>query len=60
MDWTHLHEQYAGKWVALKDDEETVVGSGDSAQAAMQEAKEAGEESPVLTRVPEEVVAHVG
>jgi hypothetical protein len=28
MDWTPLCEKYKGLWVALNDDEQTVVGSG--------------------------------
>lgn len=31
-DWTHLFEKYCGKWVALADDETTVVASGATAK----------------------------
>ena len=31
-DWTHLFELYRGKWVALADDETTVLASGASAK----------------------------
>ena len=33
-DWTHLFENYRGKWVALAKDEITVIGSGASAKEA--------------------------
>ena len=52
IDWTHLYEQYRGKWVALADDEVTVLASGDTAK----EVHEAGlkhSKLPILFRVPE-------
>ena len=33
-DWTHLFENYRGKWVVLADDEVTVRASGDTAREA--------------------------
>ncbi len=29
-DWTKIYKNYQGLWVALKDDEETVIASGKS------------------------------
>ena len=52
IDWTHLFEKYRGKWVALADDEVTVLGSGETAR----EAHVAGlkhTKLPILFRVPE-------
>jgi hypothetical protein len=34
IDWTHLFEKYRGKWVALADDEVTVLGSSATAKEA--------------------------
>jgi len=52
IDWTHLFENYRGKWVALADDETTVLASGDTAkevhQAGLKHSK-----LPILYRVPE-------
>ena len=28
IDWTEIYTNYKGRWVALEDDEQTVVGSG--------------------------------
>lgn len=52
IDWTELVTQYRGKWVALADDETTVLASATTAR----EAHEAGlkhSPSPILYRVPE-------
>lgn len=51
IDWTHLVEHYRGKWVALADDETTVVAAGETPR----EAYEAGLKhvpSPILYQVP--------
>jgi len=58
-DWTHLFENYRGKWVALAKDEITVIGSGASAR----EAHAAGlkhSSLPILYRVPETLEAFAG
>lgn len=60
MNWINLHKEYKGQWVALADDEETVVGSGKSAKEALTAANAAGTEDPILARVPEEDIAYVG
>ena len=51
-DWTHLFENYRGKWVALAEDETTVLASGLTAREAHHAAlKQTG--FPILYRVPE-------
>jgi hypothetical protein len=50
-DWTHLFEKYRGKWVALADDETTVLAAGDTAKAAHEAARNQAE-TPFLYRVP--------
>lgn len=42
-----------GAWVALSKDEERVVAFAAELQDAIHKAKEAGEDSPVVVRVPE-------
>ncbi len=32
IDWTHLSENYRGKWVALAEDLTTVLAAGDTAK----------------------------
>ena len=60
IDWTPIFEKYKGLWVALKEDEQTVVGSGNSAREALDQARENGCEEPILTRMPEELIPFVG
>ena len=52
IDWTHLFQQYRGKWVALSaKDDTTVVSSGNTAREAFEAAsKKAGHH--YLYRVP--------
>jgi hypothetical protein len=56
IDWTTIFETYKGLWIALKDDEQTVVGSGKTLQAALEEASKNGYDEPIVTRMPHELV----
>lgn len=60
QDWTKIYKKYKGLWVALDEDEETVVGSGRSAREALESAEKEGYEEPILTRMPEEITVYVG
>lgn len=60
IDWTHLYEQYKGLWVALEDDEKTVIASGKTAKEAYDKAVEKGKKLPILTKVPKELVTYIG
>jgi hypothetical protein len=60
IDWTPIFEKYKGLWVALKDDEQTVVGSGKTLQEALEEASKNGYDEPILARMPEELIPFVG
>ena len=59
-DWSKLYKKYKGLWVALLDDEMTVVGSGKTLKEAIIRAKEKGYNSPIFTRMPETLDAYVG
>jgi hypothetical protein len=54
IDWTPIFEKYKGLWVALKADEQTVVGSGKTLQQALEEASRNGYDEPIVTRMPGE------
>ena len=60
IDWTTIFEKYKGLWVALKDDEQTVVGSGKTLQEALEEASKNGYDEPIVTRMPQELFPFVG
>lgn len=59
-DWTHLHPQYAGKWVAFAPDEETVIASAKTLRTLMELAEESGFPHPLTFKVPKEIVPYVG
>ena len=56
MDWTHLYQNYRGKWVVLAEDEITVRASGPTAR----EAYEAADRCGILYRVPSRLDYFVG
>lgn len=60
IDWTKIYTRYKGRWVALQDDEETVIGSGKTAKEALEQARMKGYATPILTRMPEKLVTYVG
>jgi uncharacterized protein DUF5678 len=58
-DWTHLFENYCGKWVALADDETTVLAAAPTAKEAHAAALKRSE-TPLLYRVPDSLEAFAG
>ena len=59
-DWTQMFRHYRGKWVALKDDETTVAGSGRSLKAAKTAAEKKGVSDPILMPIPTKVAKFIG
>jgi hypothetical protein len=57
IDWTKIYDRYKGLWVALADDNETVVGSGATAKEALGEARGNGFATAAITHVPEQAAA---
>ena len=51
-DWTHLFEKYRGKWVALADDETTVLAAADTAKEAHTAALKRTS-LPIMYQVPD-------
>ena len=51
-DWTHLFEKYRGKWVALAEDETTVLAAADTAKEARDAALKRSL-LPILYQVPD-------
>ena len=56
-DWTALFKQYKGQWVALAQDEVTVISSGKSVKEVRTKALEAGYDKPILFKVPKKMIA---
>ena len=60
IDWTEICERYKGQWVALEDDEVTVIANGKTVMAVLEEAKKQGRDEPILFRVPTRIAPYVG
>lgn len=60
IDWTKIYEKYKGLWVALKDDQVTVIASGRTVKEAVEKAREKGFERPIMFRVPSEIIPFIG
>jgi hypothetical protein len=60
LDWTHLYKHYKGQWVALADDETTVIAAGSTAREAREKSVLKGSSDPFLFRVPDTLDAFVG
>ena len=59
-DWSNIQKEYKGKWVALEDDEVTVIASGKTLLEALGKSKKKGNESPIFARMPSELIGFVG
>ncbi len=60
IDWTHIYKKYKGLWVALKDDEVTVIASGKTIKSVMYDSKKEGFDAPILFRVPARIIPYIG
>lgn len=60
IDWTNILKKYKGLWVALLDDQKTVVGSGMSLVKALEQARKKGYENPIMMKVPTKVLPYIG
>lgn len=60
IDWSKIYQKYKGLWVAFADDEKTVVGSGHTPKEALEQALTKGIKNPILSRMPDKLVAYVG
>ena len=59
-DWSKLYKKYKGMWVALAEDEATVLGVGKTVKEAVAKAEEKKGQTPFLTFVPNTLDAYVG
>lgn len=60
IDYTAIFTKYPGKWVALKEDEETVISHAEKAKLALKRAQDKGNSQPILLKVPAESLSYVG
>ena len=59
-DWSKLYKKYKGLWVALGEDERTVLGFGSTAKEAISKAKKKTRKTPFLMRVPKTLDSYIG
>lgn len=59
-DWTKLFKDYKGQWVALKDDEITVVAHDRAASKVIEKAEKKGYVKPILFKVPSKNLTYIG
>ena len=60
IDWTKIYKIYRGKWVALMDDEITVISAGKTLDETAQKAKKKGFKDPIFMNVPKRLLPFVG
>ena len=60
IDLTKVFKKYKGQWVAFKEDEKTVIGNGKTAKEAYEKALNKGYKSPILARMPTELLNYIG
>ena len=60
INWTEILEKYRGMWIALAEDEKTVVASSKDAKDAYEKAKKKGVKVPIMFSVPREMKSHIG
>jgi hypothetical protein len=59
-DWSRLFTTYRGQWVALADDEVTVLAAAATAKDALSASAAKGKPDPILYRVPDSLDTFVG
>ena len=59
-DWSTICNIYKGQWIALQDDEQTVIAANKVLKKTLALSAEKGNADPIVFRVPDEVVDFVG
>lgn len=59
-DWRKLYQQYKGQWVALADDEMSVIASGPTLREVLEQATKLGYKRPYVTKLPADLRVFVG
>ena len=59
-DWSNLYKQYKGQWVALGEDEQTVVAAAPTLREVMAAATRLGYATPHVVKMPSDLRIFVG
>lgn len=60
IDWTKIYQKHKGLWVALKNDEVTVISAGKTLKEVSKKAKNKGFDNPIFFRVPAKIIPYIG
>lgn len=60
INMTKIYQNYKGKWVALKDDQQTVISSAKTLIEAAKKAEKKGFKNPIFMQVPMKLTYLVG
>lgn len=60
INWTNLYREYKGFWVALKDDEVTVIASGKNLEETAEKAEKKGFSNPIFMNIPKKSLPFIG
>ncbi len=60
IDWTKIYKKYKGLWVALKNDQKTVIAADETVKGVVKKANKKGFKEPILFHVPAKVIPYVG
>ena len=58
--WAEIGDKYKGQWIALENDEQTVIASGNDLKSTLAASAARGNSDPIVFRVPDEIVDFVG
>ena len=60
IDWTENSVKYKGLWVAMEEDQKTVIASGETLRETREKAQKIGYKRPIFFHVPSEIVPQIG
>jgi Family of unknown function (DUF5678) len=60
INWEKIYQAHKGLWVALQDDEVTVIASAPTAKKALEESRKKGYQNPILALMPRDLSPFVG
>lgn len=60
IDWTNIYKKYKGLWVALMDNEQTVISSGKTLEETAKKAEKKGFDNPIFMSIPQKSLPFIG
>lgn len=60
INFTQIVKRYKGLWVALKDDNKSVITDGKTVKEVLRKARQKGFDHPLLFKVPVKILPYIG